>query len=717
MLIPSIISLPEFKLYPQSQIGLYAKHFFELHEVGATLPRMFVIPVDSLKAVASYNDLEKKVNQLLQTASTDSSKVLEKVQKIITSQVAHPAISKAILALYNFELQKAYAKVMSSTLEGFKAKSRVELNILGEANLYESILEIWANEITLERLDNRQLFPTAILIQAQVISDVSGIAFTRDPLSADKTALSIYSQFGETKSSQIKNFKDRFKVNINDFSLKDVYIGSQEWLLGRAQDKYIKKKLGHFKKKKPTLSNSQAIALARQIYQIKLNKPYHLKLFWSLCKNDFIIHRLQNFERDDQVKEKLIEEKNSQAFLIGTALQAGLVSGKAKVINHPQAVKEFVENQIAVIPNFTHEHLPILKKACAIIVENTIHSVFFMKEIRKQQIPTIIKCDFALKRISNGQELIVDASSGKIYIDRSNQFAKKSPKNYEYCSSKIYEIIKLDQNREPILSKDLNYNQRIFIDYEYLLVKNGFDPEFLIKSKKRLALKRVIIKEIKELQTRLQNFQLVFTANNLDSSRLAKLLYHQEYQEHNPFLGFRGSIKTLYSPATFDFLIEILTTCEQELKINCEFVLPFTRDIFELKLLSKHLEKLGSNLKYWFEVKTPQNLLELAEYLKYQPIGLILNIHSLFCLYTGLDPSNQQLLAFYHDNTKIYDHIFSQVKKTPATNKFEYCLKLAELNHYCLGLAHEHHFDSFLVKSNLASVTKQAIITAEGKYL
>lgn len=115
----------------------------------------------------------------------------------------------------------------------------------------------------------------------------------------------------------------------------------------------------------------------------------------------------------------------------------------------------------------------------------------------------------------------------------------------------------------------------------------------------------------------------------------------------------RGSLRLLHQASLLDPLIESLDFVRHKKNLlNVHIVIPFVRNVRELMQIKRELaiKKLmrKNSLQIWLEICTPENIINLDEYLLVGVDGVVLNLDELISHLNGFDPKEEELAFYKH---------------------------------------------------------------------
>lgn len=316
--------LEEFSTKPKAEIGEWAKSLSRLFSVGIQMPNIICIPTNTLKLIAQQNDLINKIKKLINETNYESSqaknKIIPNLKKLVIKQSIPTDISKEFLNIYREKFHSSYVSIQNNLQ-----------NIKGDANVIDAFLEYWADSLekkiskkSLEILVSSNshskitkkiediLFLSPILIQQQIDSEITGIAFTFDKRDGDKKRFTIKAAWGVLNSSP--RFSSTYYVDSRTFSLIKKTSNPQETQFVRNLETLKELKLSAVKQNMAVLSDVQAGNLAKIISKIKKLSISQLKIEWGIQNNMFFISNVEETQQT-QKKYKNTEKSNKKIYV------------------------------------------------------------------------------------------------------------------------------------------------------------------------------------------------------------------------------------------------------------------------------------------------------------------------------------------------------------------------------------------------------------------
>ncbi len=598
----SILSLTDARSLPKDEVGRRVSKLLELDAHYLPLPQCSIFSIPFLKELFIQNKLEVRVRWLLehlnwqdeQNLNTTSLELQTLIKQIHWPVEAQTAFFKA----HQQWMSKEYLAIRPSFISDQSHGHFSLLHIKGEANITESILELWANMYQPQHLSQRWRewqsgihIPAAILVQKMIPSKSSGFAHIYFSPQIQQPVTSIYAVWGITTQQQRhKSMMDEFVVNL-----------------------------------KTNQSIRQHINLKKHEYVLQLDQldkkivPYELQAQASL--------------NDDELK-KLLEILKKVYITIGKSITEALevewaYDGKSFFLLHIQskAVEQILPNQ---------------------------------KSISSSQIP---------KYTSSTTTVAVSRPKTKIYLT-TNSVAPTAPHDTSQLAGLCFQSDAwwLDQKVHPTA-----------------LIEHGHAD----------YVKHRLVQTLKTFFSHQTGKEIWYQPHALTSQQLSTLEGNRssDEKENNPWMGYRGALRNIHQFEVFDFELDVLSDLNKELDQPIQLLLPWVRSSTELHLIYKHITHAPvqqyHHLNVWLECSTPENLLNIHQYVATPIAGIVVNLDSLHSLLFGLDPDNENVLKYYTADILLLRSLLKAVAKRIALFHKPMIIKTQQSSHQLMSLLEE----------------------------
>ena len=229
-------------------VGGKGKSLTTLTRSGYKVPKGFLITTDAYKTFIRENNLEKTILNNVQPEIVGQGVNFDRASKrirsyFLKSRIPH-VISEEIKSAHSdqFEHSETFAVRSSANAEdlpdlSFAGQQETYLQVTSTESLLIAVVNCWASLWTPQAMTYRhqngipsETVAMAVVVQKMVNSDVSGILFTANPLTGDRSEHVINSSYGLGEaivSGEIT--PDTFVVNNQTKMIEQTVIGAKQY--------------------------------------------------------------------------------------------------------------------------------------------------------------------------------------------------------------------------------------------------------------------------------------------------------------------------------------------------------------------------------------------------------------------------------------------------------------------------------------------------------
>jgi pyruvate,water dikinase len=435
----------------------------ELHSIakriGFSIGDGFALSINMYDDFIKYNELESKIETMVNNIDTSNIKELEEKSKELRNVISQASFTKDhtdLIFQYYHKLSQIYGKecievaVRSSALAedlpnaSFAGQHDTFLNVKGTKELIQSIKECFASLFNSRAVSYRKTHNIAlsdvkisVAVQKMIRSDIgsAGVAFSLDPETGYDKAIVINSAFGLGELVVSGGVKpDEFILDKR--VLRD--IEGDPIIIKKKGDKNSKivydteiggvkeVETSEFERLNYSMSNNQMVTLGR--YLLQLEKTYS-KLFdkkigvdveWAIDGNDHNIYIIQtrpetihSNEGDNLEIQNFVLEETGDVLVTGVAVGDKISSGKVKILKDIYDCDDFQEGDILVTEMTTPDWEPIMKISSGIITDKggrTCHAAIVARELG---LNAVVGCSNATDKLKDVDEVTISCAEGE----------------------------------------------------------------------------------------------------------------------------------------------------------------------------------------------------------------------------------------------------------------------------------------------------------------
>ncbi len=282
----------------------------EMFTHGIAVPPGFTVITPAFDSFIQFNNLEEKINSALfevdakDPASVD--KASETIRKLIEEGDMPTDVEQAIVHEFGQMATQFVAVRSSATAEdGSTASWAGELESytnVTEEDLLEKVQKCWSSLFTpraifyrFEKNLQHQRVSVAVVVQKMVDSEVSGVAFSVNPVTKnyDQTIIEGGWGLGESVVAGIIT-PDSYLVNKKEEFIEDITVNSQETMIAKVDGVSTTIDVPLEMREAQKLKGQQIIELAKMVSHIEKHYGFPVDIEWAYDKNDKKLYIVQS---------------------------------------------------------------------------------------------------------------------------------------------------------------------------------------------------------------------------------------------------------------------------------------------------------------------------------------------------------------------------------------------------------------------------------------
>ena len=725
-------------------VGGKGANLGEMVQAGFPVPPGFILTVAAYNAFVEKNDLRTKIAHILGTIDFAENSQVEKasgsIKKLIHQGLLPEEIVGEVFTAYEklgkrFE-QPLVAVRSSATAEdlanaSFAGQQETFLNVRGEANLLLAIKGVWTS-----LYDARAIFyrnenkvsekhtSIAVPVQKMVESDVSGIMFSIDPVTNDKSKIIIEAIYGLGELIvQGEVTPDHYEVDKKSFTILSRKVSQQKVQLIKKGSENKKVSVAKSKQSLPKLSDIQIQNLAKLSLHLEQHYFFPQDSEWAIGKG--ILYLVQTrpvtTTSHEIQKEKVVSGK---LLLSGDPASPGIASGPVTILNSPKEIGKIRQGDVLVAQQTSPDYVPAMKKAAAIVTEKggrTSHAAIVSREMG---IPAIVGAKNATSILKDGTVITVDGLKGEVREGGTAGIVTLPTETSSFIqtATKVYVNLGEPDLAEKTASRHVDGVG--LLRAEFMIAAIGVHPRKLIDEGKS----RIFIEQMSEgIASFAKSFSprpVVYRASDLKTNEYRDLVGGKEYEpiEPNPLLGFRGAYRYIADHEVFHLELEAIKHVRNKHNLkNVWLMLPFVRTVQELEEVKKLIAAAGlyrsPSFKIWMMVEIPANVILLDKFIELGIDGVSIGSNDLTMLTLGTDRDNSGVAKEFNEQDDAmlwsYEHVIKTAHKYGITSSL--CGQAASVYPSLLKHLVDFGITSVSVSPDAIDITREHIARFENE--
>lgn len=609
----------------------------------------------------------------------------------------HP--SERVLRHLTSALQSPEVAVRSSaTAEdlpdaSFAGQQESYLNVKGENMLVDKIRSAWASLFTERAMYYRQQkhfdhmkVGLAAVVQRMVRSDVSGVAFSIDPITNDKTTVTIEAIHGLGDYIVQGNVTpDHYEVSKKTFEITKKEIKVQKIKEVRTEDGVGEEKVPASMGASQKLPDDKIVQLAKILTTIEDHYYFPQDIEWAMEKGQLFITQsrpittmaeTRSAEREKNKNYTDIEIGDHTILVTGSPASPGIGMGRPVIIMSPDEIDKIHAGDVLVAPMTDPDYVPAMKKAAAIVTEmggRTSHAAIVSRELG---IPAVVGAQNATKILAKEKEVTVNGTSGDVIQGHlklkvpilPHKEKEKTKKNHPKTLTKIY--INLAQVDHAEEASKLDVDGVGLMRAEFMMADIGIHPKLIIEQGKQQEFIETIAKSMIKVLKPFAPRPVVYRATDFKSNEYSHLKGGERYEpkEENPMIGFRGASRYIKWQEVFDMELEAIKLVRSKGYTNIYLMIPFIRTPVELMQIKTILKQHGldqsNTFKLWVMVEVPSAVIMLEDIISLGIDGVSIGTNDLTMLLLGVDRDSHEVAHIYSEQNDAVMWALRKIVKT-----------------------------------------------------
>ena len=685
-------------------VGGKGANLGEMTKAGFPVPPGFIVTVHAYNEFLDREQLRPEIDALLRAVRVNDSKQLEETSKKIKTLITRSPFPRDMA----LEIIRAYFKLGSGILKhpivavrssataedlpgaSFAGQQETFLNVTGEANLIERVKDAWASLFTPRAIFYRATnhfdhfkVGIAIPVQKMVESEQSGIMFSIDPVTNDKTKVTIEAIYGLGELIvQGAVTPDHYEVDKKSRTIVKKEVRVQEKLMRKKGTSNEIIPLSPKDGGKAKLTDAQILKLS-DLGQ-KLEKHYYFPQDseWAIEKGAIYIVQTRPITTTGKEKASHVVSPQSRNELIGKGDPAspGMRTGTVKILSSAKEISKIAPGDVLVAEQTNPDYVPAMRKAVAIVTERggrTSHAAIVSRELG---IPAVVGAKEIRKLLRDGMVITVNGSTGEIYkgaVASVSRVMSHVSREKLKTATKVY-VNLAEPSRAEVVSK-MNADGVGLLRAEFMIADIGTHPKKLIADHKEKLFIQTLAVELEAFCRAFAPRPVVYRTTDFKTNEYRNLKGGAAYEpeEPNPMLGFRGAARYTADPRVFEMELSAIRMVRNKMGFkNLHMMIPFVRTPKELqdvkKLIAANDLTRSGNFKLWLMVEIPTNVIRIDEFLDVGIDGVSIGSNDLTMLMLGTDRDNSEVA---HDFSELdptllwsFEHVIRACHKRNVTS-------------------------------------------------
>ncbi len=680
-------------------VGGKGANLGEMFHAGIPVPGGFIVTADAYFKFLEAAKLVDKIPQYLENLDVNDSKELQEVSKLIKSKICNSSVPADMID----EIKRAYRKLggglvavrSSATAEdlpeaSFAGQQSTFLNVQGEDEVTAAIQACWASLFEPRAIFYRHehgfdhlKVGIAVPVQTMVQSEVSGVLFTVEPLTSDRTKILVEAIYGLGEaivSGEVT--PDQYILDKEELSIIQKKIAKQEWQLVRNSkvspdelELNVRLAVPVSKQAVQKLTDKDILALAKLGKTIEDLYQSAQDIEWAMQdRRLFIVQARPVTTLKEEEDVETLPEIRVEPVLTGVAASPGIAVGTVTIVSEPSQIIRVKSGDVLVAEMTSPDFVPAMKRAVAIVTERggrTAHAAIVSRELG---IPCVVGTEGATKVLTNGQEITVDGYRGRVYPGRVAEERKTAlaviTGERIATRTKVYVNLAEPELAEAVAARHVDGVG--LLRSEFMIAQIGGHPRFMLHEGKGAQFVTELTRGITTFAKAFRPRPVVYRTTDFKTNEYRNLRGGEKYEEseENPMLGYRGCSRYTREPEVLRLEIEAIKRVCQHYD-NLYVMIPFVRFVDEMEKIKKFFIAEGlyqfPTFRLWMMVEVPSNVFLIDKFIDVGIDGVSIGSNDLTQLILGIDRDNSKLAAEFDERNEAVLQAIEKVIKVSVS--------------------------------------------------
>jgi len=681
-------------------VGGKGANLGEMLRAKIPVPGGFIVTADAYGRFIEESGLRPKIEAILNSLDVHDSDALQKASRDIEQMIIDTPVPDDIAG----EVKRRYREMgeppvavrSSATAEdlpeaSFAGQQSTFLNVIGADRVVQAVKECWASLFEARAIFYRSenafehmKVKIAVPVQKMVQSESSGVIFTVEPVTSDRSKITVEAIVGLGEglvSGEIS--PDMYIVDKGTMHIVEKQLAPQDRKLARTTvgsgkgiaDISWQEVPGNLRSAQK-LSDDEIVQVAEIAKRIEEHYGFPQDIEWAREGKQFYIVQTRpvtTLAEATAAPAEALEEK-TPVLLKGSAASPGAAAGEVKIILDPSQISRVHDGDILVAEMTTPNFVPAMKRAVAIVTDRggrTAHAAIVSRELG---IPCVVGTGEATKTLREGQIVTVDGARGVVYDGRAEATLahferEKAAATASSAKTKTRVYVNLAQ---PDLAERVatrNVDGVGLLRAEFIVADIGEHPRYALEQGRGEEFTAKMAEGILQFARAFDPRPVVYRTTDFKTNEYSGLKGGEKYEEseENPMIGYRGASRYIRDREVFQLEVEAIKRVRQDHK-NLHVMIPFVRTPEEMAGVKKALEELGlkqsPEFKLWMMVEVPSNVILLNEFIDVGIDGVSIGSNDLTQLTLGIDRDNAVLAKDFDERNLAVTRSLEQIVTT-----------------------------------------------------
>lgn len=669
----------KIRLADVALVGGKGANLGEITAAGLPVPPGFVVTSDAYRYALETGNVVTGLSTLLADVDTEKTseltRVAEEAQRLVRGLTLPTDLANAILEAYHQLGDDARVAVRSSGTgedagdTSFAGMNATFTNVAGDDDVLKKVVDCWASLYGARVISYRvtksldDVPAMGVIVQEMIPSERSGVMFTADPSTGDRSSVVIDAAFGQGEvvvSGEVE--PDTYILSKTGPTLMHVRVGTKDFMLVRGPDgSDLHVDLSPDEGSRRVLSDDEAVELARLGLATEAHYGSPQDTEWAIADgHQYLVQSRPITTLGAPSPELKGVTAMKRPLIQGLAASSGRAVGAVRIMDSPDQGDEFLAGEILVARMTSPDWVPIMRRAGALVTDGggiTCHAAIVSRELG---VPCVVGARTATTVLRTGEVVTVDGSEGAVYegdvgvaanspvvgaISSAVQGRASGTKSSPLpLATRLYVNLAFAEHAEEVAALDVDGVGLLRAEFMVTDALGGVHPKLLIERGEQKVFIDAMAASLLRITRAFGTRPVVYRSIDFRSNEFSNLEGGSRFEpaEENPMIGYRGCYRYVRDPEVFRLELEVLAKVYEETP-NITLMIPFVRTKWELEACLDLVASspVGDELPVWVMAEVPSVAYRIPEYAAMGIKGVSIGSNDLTQLMLGVDRDSQ----------------------------------------------------------------------------
>jgi pyruvate,water dikinase len=665
------------------RVGGKGANLGELTRAGLPVPPGFVVTAQAYLEAMDRGGVRQALLDEVAAADVDSPGALDAAADRIRSLVhaagvpveLRGAVEAAYAALGDdpFVAVRSSATAEDAGSTSFAGMNATYTNVRGADELLERVVDCWASlwsQRVIAYRSSQKLADEpaiAVVVQQMVESEASGVMFTADPASGDRSKLVIEAAFGLGEvvvGGQVE--PDSYVLSKEGPRILHVRIGTKAEKIIRGPDGHDHRlAVPAAEQGRRVLDDEHLLELARMAIRIEEHYGVPQDVEFARRGQELWIVQSRPITTLDDTGSGTGpggEEPSGTVLVSGLAAAPGLVSGPVRILTSPADGAKLQDGDILVAVMTSPDWVPTMRRAAALVTDGggvTCHAAIVGRELH---LPTVVATRTATTVLRDGEVVTVDGAKGVVLagsvpstsasttqVATTGSAAAAAPTAVvaaETTGTLLYVNLAIADHAEEVAAMPVDGVGLLRAEFMITDALQGEHPKHLLAQGRRDEFVDRMTTSVLRIAQAFAPRPVIYRAYDFRTNEFRGLTGGEEFEPHeeNPMIGYRGCYRYIKDPEIFALDLDVLARVREQ-SPNLHLMIPFVRTKWELEAcleaVDQHALGRDRGLHRWVMAEVPSVAYRIPEYAALGIDGVSIGSNDLTQLMLGVDRDSE----------------------------------------------------------------------------